>query len=641
MSTWYTLHPADLPALLTVWSRKAEVLCPQKEDGETARLASWKPGSNHLTLEYVNLAQPPVDVLNGYQDVLFSWQGNERSYTVTPGAEAAGPLVVFGMRPCDTAALEYLDSFYLGEFEDVNYRLRRETTAVVACNCLAPGEHCFCLATGTGPFAGSGFDLLLTPDDGVFWVECASVKGEALVRQGAVFFRPVSTEAAEIRLQALQATAGSAFRDMPDLSHIREAMLAGFHHPLWEAITPTCLSCTGCTAVCPTCTCFQFHEKRLDAHSGERIRVKDSCQTAGFTRNAGWHNPRSKAAAVRHRLMDKLVYIEERFNKPGCVGCGRCIAVCPADIDIREIARTLVRECPPIPETETIPERLTPHRVLPTADTRLFTPHPARILAIREEAPGMRRYTVRYEDEALAQAFELSGQFFMVTVFGVGEVALSIPFGDQHGGSIDFCVKKVGKVTSALAQLQVGDVIGLRGPYGKGFPYRTFAGRDVLMVGSGVGLAPVRTVIVRLLQERERYRRIAIIASATTYEGIPYKEDLRDWAELPGVMVRYAVSKPTEAVTAHVGYINDLLPELEFDWKRASAILCASPRRIRLVANDLMGLGMDPQDIYTSLETHMRCGIGKCGHCKVGAHYVCQDGPVFTYAETLQLPDEF
>ena len=229
----------------------------------------------------------------------------------------------------------------------------------------------------------------------------------------------------------------------------------------------------------------------------------------------------------------------------------------------------------------------------------------------------------------------------LLTLTAAAVLALSIPFGDQHDGQFEFCVKKVGKVTSALAKLGVGDVIGLRGPYGKGFPYRSFAGRDVLVVGSGVGLAPVRTIIVRLLQERERYGRIAIIASATRYEGLVYKQDLKDWSKIPGVTVQYALAKPTDAVQAHVGYINDLLPELDFDWANARAILCASPRRIKLVARDLLGLGMNGKDIFTSLETHMRCGVGKCGHCKVGAHYMCLDGPVFTYEEMLQLPEEF
>ena len=639
MSAYYTMNPADLPALLTAWQSGSRVLCPCKEQDGTTRLESFVPEKG-LCLDYTNLAMPPVDVLNGYQDVLFRWEGNERTYVAEPGAEAMAPTVIFGMRPCDVAALEYLDDFYLGEYRDINYSMRRESVTIVGMNCRMPGKSCFCAATGTGPFARSGFDLMLTLDGDLCWVECATDKGESLVGQAMVFFRPVTEAALRARLVELEKDCREAFHDLPDLSQIRTALLQGFDHPVWEEITPTCIRCTGCTAVCPTCTCFQFNEERLDAQSGRRVRVKDSCQTAGFTRNAGWHKPRSKAAAVRHRIMDKLVYIQDRFGKKGCVGCGRCIDVCPAGIDIRKIADTVVRDCPPEGQRKPMPVSI-PERASTRIDPQLFTPYPARIVAIHDETPDIRRYVVRYMDERLAETFRLTGQFFMVTVFGVGEVALSIPFGDQHDGQFEFCVKKVGKVTSALAKLGVGDVIGLRGPYGKGFPYRSFAGRDVLVVGSGVGLAPVRTIIVRLLQERERYGRIAIIASATRYEGLVYKQDLKDWSKIPGVTVQYALAKPTDAVQAHVGYINDLLPELDFDWANARAILCASPRRIKLVARDLLGLGMNGKDIFTSLETHMRCGVGKCGHCKVGAHYMCLDGPVFTYEEMLQLPEEF
>ena len=166
-------------------------------------------------------------------------------------------------------------------------------------------------------------------------------------------------------------------------------------------------------------------------------------------------------------------------------------------------------------------------------------------------------------------------------------------------------------------------------------------GRVDTLIVNAAECEPYITADLRLLQERERYGRIAIIASATRYEGLVYKQDLKDWSKIPGVTVQYALAKPTDAVQAHVGYINDLLPELDFDWANARAILCASPRRIKLVARDLLGLGMNGKDIFTSLETHMRCGVGKCGHCKVGAHYMCLDGPVFTYEEMLQLPEEF
>ena len=156
-----------------------------------------------------------------------------------------------------------------------------------------------------------------------------------------------------------------------------------------------------------------------------------------------------------------------------------------------------------------------------------------------------------------------------------------------------------------------------------------------------MGHAPVRATLVRAIENKLDFGRIAIMASASTYDGLLLRDDLREWAKVPGVEVHYSLSKPTDQVDAHIGYINDLLPGLGLDWKNTSAIICASARRIKAVARDLMQLGMKPSDIYTALETNMHCGIGKCGHCKVGSHYMCVDGPVFTYEEMLQLPPGF
>lgn len=229
----------------------------------------------------------------------------------------------------------------------------------------------------------------------------------------------------------------------------------------------------------------------------------------------------------------------------------------------------------------------------------------------------------------------------MLTVFGAGEIAISVPFSDRVKDAFTFYVKKVGKVTTAMHNLKVGDMMGLRGPFGVPLPYETLKGRDLLVVGSGVGHAPVRATLVRAIENKLDFGRIAIMASASTYDGLLLKDDLREWAKVPGVEVHYSLSKPTDQVDAHIGYINDLLPGLGLDWRNTSAIICASARRIKAVARDLMQLGMKPSDIYTALETNMHCGIGKCGHCKVGSHYMCVDGPVFTYEEMLQLPPEF
>ena len=142
MSACYALNPADLPALLTVWRRNAVVYHPRKTNENTPRLAAYEP-LMPVDLDYGNLAMPPVDILNGYQDVLFHWKGNERTYETRPGAEDGRPTILFGIRPCDVAALSYLDEFYLGEYADLNYSRRREALSVVAVNCTTPGERCF------------------------------------------------------------------------------------------------------------------------------------------------------------------------------------------------------------------------------------------------------------------------------------------------------------------------------------------------------------------------------------------------------------------------------------------------------------------------------------------------------------------
>lgn len=271
----------------------------------------------------------------------------------------------------------------------------------------------------------------------------------------------------------------------------------------------------------------------------------------------------------------------------------------------------------------------------------VYLPQIAIIKDIIEETKKIKRFILQYEDKSLHDNFIFEGQFFEITVFGVGEIAISIPFSPSLRDSFEFVIKKSGKVTEAIHNMKVGDKVGLRGPFGKGFPYENFKKRDVIIVGSGVGLAPVRTMIVRILENREDFGNVVIIGSALTYEDLIYKDDLIAWNNVDGVRVLYALSNPTDKVEAHVGYINDLLPELGLNWENSAAIICASPGRIKAVAKDLLKLGMKGTDIYTSLETHMRCGIGKCGHCKVGSKYMCIDGPVFNYNEMLELPPEF
>lgn len=285
---------------------------------------------------------------------------------------------------------------------------------------------------------------------------------------------------------------------------------------------------------------------------------------------------------------------------------------------------------------------MTEHKHL-AGDTceNLYLPKLAKITGIIDETKKIRRFSMEYVERADREREIPEGEFYEITVFGVGEIAISIPGVLRKGEPFEFCIKRTGKVTNAIFQKKVGEVVGLRGPFGKGFPYEEFLGRDVLIVGSGVGIAPVRPMIQKIMENREKFGKVAIIGSAMTYDDLIYRDDFLSWSAVEGVQVFYALNHPTDKVEAHVGYMNDLLPGLGLDYPRARAIVCASPRRIKAVAKDLLKLGMQGIDIYTSLETHMRCGIGKCGHCKVGSKYMCTDGPVFNYEEMLALPPEF
>ncbi len=691
----HRFRATDLPFILTRWAERHRVFAPAGVPGNV-RFRSWPPdgqtggqagaktdpmtshptrhgeerdetpdasGERFLTPdEYVNVSLSPKSFVFNERETLFRWRGGEKTCTATGEprpAGQAGDTLLFGVRPCDVAGLGYLDRFFLGEHADINYHARRQHVLTVAVNCLKAGPLCFCASFGAGPFAPSPaganltgttgemtYDLLLTPDtaggETCYWVEVGTARGRVLLGDVTAWLHRDVEGRGAARRETLEAAARRTLARSVDAEALPSLLAAHFNNPVWETTAAACIGCTGCTRVCPTCTCFTTEEESDGPRSGVRTRVWDSCQSVSFTRNAERHNPRSRAAAVRYRIHDKFKYIQERFGHAGCTGCGRCTACCPAGIDMVKLVNGLTDEdaagLSPLPDAASLVHFSREERLF---DPRMYTPLIAEITDIHEEARDIRRFTVSCRDRPEQGRPALRGQFFMLTVFGVGESAISVPFSARVRDGFTFYVKKVGTVTAALHKLKVGDVIGLRGPFGVPLPYETLKGRDLLAVGSGVGLAPVRAALIRAIENRQEFGRIVVMASATTYDGLILKEDLERWKEDADVEVHYALSRPTDKVRAHIGYVNDLLPDLGLEWGKTSAIVCASARRIKAVARDLLRLGMRPSDIYTTLETNMRCGVGKCGHCKVGAHYMCVDGPVFTYAEMLALPPEF
>lgn len=651
----YILKARDLKKVLQIWEETFKVFAPTGQDGET-QLSEYE-GS--FMMNYINFTMPFKRFLFDQKEELFSWKkkGNEIE-VLRPEIDETKKLY-FGVRPCDLYTIPYLDRFFNEKYKDDIYYRKKEKAYIVGINCTQPGENCFCSSMGTGPFASRGYDVIFTPINDSYLLEVATEKGEEIIDTIKDMLRPAFDSYLEIK-EATRKHVEEKFIRKIDVNKIEEVMQQTFDNPIWEKHSKQCIGCTGCTIVCPTCTCFNVVEENL-GDKGSRIRCWDSCQISSFTRNAGDHNPRDPVSQYRYRILDKMKYIPERYENKGCTGCGRCIEVCPAFLDIIDTVNKLQGD-----NSEGITHKLNgkeydeskaekqlekeyynhhDHHVNGKCED-VYIPEIAIIKEIIEETRDIKRFIVQFEDISIHEKLnnlikdKNIGQFYEITVFGYGEIAISIPFGDFKKDQFEFYIKKVGKVTRAIHNMKVGDKVGLRGPFGKGFPHEENFGKDVLIIGSGVGLAPVRCPLERIIDDRDKFGRVIFIVSGGSYNSLIFKDDLKGFSE-KGIEVMYALGKPTNEVNAHVGRINDLLPDLGLDWNNTVSIICASPNRIKAVSKDLMELGLSGDNILTSLETHMRCGIGKCGHCKVGNKYMCIDGPVFSYNEMIELPPEF
>ena len=230
------------------------------------------------------------------------------------------------------------------------------------------------------------------------------------------------------------------------------------------------------------------------------------------------------------------------------------------------------------------------------------------------------------------------GEFMMLYAFGVGEIAVSVS-GDPTviDGTVTHTIRSVGAVSRALHDAQPGTVIGVRGPFGTNWGLADAAGRDLVVVAGGVGLAPLRPVVLGVLADRGRYGRVALIAGARSRDDFLFESELRDWAHGGSIEVHLTVDVPVQGWPGEVGFVTEPLRRLALRPDRTTAFLCGPEPMMRFCARGLLGKGMRPGDIRVSLERNMQCGIGLCGHCQLGPILVCRDGPVVDWelAESL------
>ncbi len=274
-----------------------------------------------------------------------------------------------------------------------------------------------------------------------------------------------------------------------------------------------------------------------------------------------------------------------------------------------------------------------------------YRPWPARIVKITEESANRdtRTFELEWVEPEHAAAFKREpGQFAELSIFGAGEAPISITSSPTQP-NLQFCIKQMGVVTTAIHQREVGDVIGVRGPYGNSFPLRAMEGKKILFVAGGIGLAPLRSVINYILDSsnRSRYADVTILYGARSPGDLLFKEELKEWGERSDVGYHETVDAATEGYSGRVGFVPALLDELAPSPEETIALTCGPPIMIKYVMEGLTKLGFQPDAMITTLEMRMKCGIGKCGRCNIGRQYVCIDGPVFSYEQLLAMPQEY
>lgn len=264
----------------------------------------------------------------------------------------------------------------------------------------------------------------------------------------------------------------------------------------------------------------------------------------------------------------------------------------------------------------------------------IYLPTTATIVDVTNETKLEKIFTVRLPDgQNLGQ---VPGQFVMVSLMGIGEVPISVMSSPSRTGeTFKLCIRNAGDVTSVIHTLQPGDEIGIRGPFGRGFPWENFKGKDMLIAPGGLGLAPARSLIDQIIDNRSAFGRLIILYGTRNPSEILFHDALAEWDADEDIEFMMTVDRPDEDWKGHVGVITTLFEHIQVNPYKTIAVTIGPPVMYRFVTMELLGKGLTPEQIWMSFERRMKCGVGKCGHCQVNHRYACQEGPSWTYAEAL------
>jgi len=265
-------------------------------------------------------------------------------------------------------------------------------------------------------------------------------------------------------------------------------------------------------------------------------------------------------------------------------------------------------------------------------------PLEAEVVERIQESPTIFTLRLRFTDPVKHAAFRFApGQFNMLYLYGVGEVAISIVSDPQDEHLFDHAIRVVGRVTRGLEQLKAGDRLGVRGPYGRGWPLKLAENKDVMVVTGGLGCAPVVSVINYVIRRRDNFRRLIIMQGVKHSDDLIWRSQYSQWSKLRDTQVLVAADAGVALWPWHVGHVTELFDKVEIDPSRAMVMLCGPQGMMQAAVDHLFEHGVPEDSIYLNMERNMHCAVGLCGHCQYGGKFVCQDGPVFSYPEVKPL----
>ena len=270
-----------------------------------------------------------------------------------------------------------------------------------------------------------------------------------------------------------------------------------------------------------------------------------------------------------------------------------------------------------------------------------YLPDMATVVEVIEETPNIKSFRLVLNDEEKMRSFSFKpGQVGQLSVFGAGESTFVINSSPTRMEYLQFSVMRVGEVTTRLHQLKAGDQVGVRAPLGKPFPVEDMQGKNILFIGGGIGMAPLRTLFTYMLDTRDDYQDITLLYGARSPVDLTYQAELPDWLAREDVKTVLCVDNEYPGWEHKVGLIPNILLEMNPSPENTVAITCGPPIMIKFTLQALKKLNFADEQIITTLEKRMKCGVGICGRCNIGTQYVCLDGPVFTYAQLKELPSE-